>query len=203
MKRVIAYIDGFNLYFGLRVKGWKHLYWLNLYRLCERLLRPDQQLVSVKYFTARVSTPEDKRLRQNAYLEALGIQEGIGVYFGKYLVHSRKCLKCGWGDRVPSEKMTDVNIAVEMISDALQDSFDTAMLISADSDLVGAVLKIRQFCPEKRVVLAFPPERHSKELQKAAHASFTLGHGVLKNCQFPDSMVKPDGFTLRRPENWQ
>jgi hypothetical protein len=26
MKRVIAYIDGFNLCFGLREKGWKRFY---------------------------------------------------------------------------------------------------------------------------------------------------------------------------------
>lgn len=25
--RVIAYIDGFNLYFGLKSKGWKRYYW--------------------------------------------------------------------------------------------------------------------------------------------------------------------------------
>ena len=29
-ERVIVYIDGFNLYFGLRSKGWKKYYWLNL-----------------------------------------------------------------------------------------------------------------------------------------------------------------------------
>ncbi|HPO12818.1 MAG TPA: NYN domain-containing protein [Candidatus Hydrogenedentes bacterium] len=203
MKRVIAYIDGFNLYFGLREKGWKHLYWLNLYHLCERLLLQDQQIVTVKYFTARVSFPEDKRLRQNAFLEALETQKGIEIFFGKYMLHSRVCSQCGWVDKVPSEKMTDVNIAVEMVSDALQDVFDTAILISADSDLVGAIMKIRQFCPNKRVVLAFPPARVSKELQQAAHASFTLGHGVLKNSQFPNEIEKPGGFILRRPVNWQ
>jgi hypothetical protein len=33
------------------------------------------------------------------------------------------------------EKMTDVNIAVELLTDAFQDSFDVALLISADGDL--------------------------------------------------------------------
>ena len=32
-QRVVIYIDGFNLYFGLREKGWKNLYWLNVYKL--------------------------------------------------------------------------------------------------------------------------------------------------------------------------
>lgn len=29
MERVIAYVDGYNLYYGLRAKGWKRYYWLN------------------------------------------------------------------------------------------------------------------------------------------------------------------------------
>ena len=37
MERIIAYIDGFNLYFGLRAKGWKRYYWLNLRAMCENL----------------------------------------------------------------------------------------------------------------------------------------------------------------------
>ena len=30
MSRVIVYIDGFNLYFALRSKGWRKYYWLDL-----------------------------------------------------------------------------------------------------------------------------------------------------------------------------
>ena len=30
MERVNAYIDGFNLYFGLKSKGWRRYYWLDL-----------------------------------------------------------------------------------------------------------------------------------------------------------------------------
>ena len=54
MKRVVVYIDGFNLYYGLRDAGWRRYYWLDLRRLSENLLRPDQRLVLVRYFTARV-----------------------------------------------------------------------------------------------------------------------------------------------------
>jgi uncharacterized LabA/DUF88 family protein len=33
--------------------------------------------------------------------------------------------------------MTDVNIAVELMQDAFQNKFDTALLVTANSDLVG------------------------------------------------------------------
>ncbi len=33
-ERIITYIDGFNLYFGLREKGWRCFDWLNLKLAC-------------------------------------------------------------------------------------------------------------------------------------------------------------------------
>jgi hypothetical protein len=39
-ERVIAYIDGFNLYFGLKSTGWKKFYWLNLQSMVQNLLKP-------------------------------------------------------------------------------------------------------------------------------------------------------------------
>ena len=39
IERVIVYIDGFNLYFGLKSKGWKRYYWLNLQKLAIKLLK--------------------------------------------------------------------------------------------------------------------------------------------------------------------
>ncbi len=50
MQRVFVYIDGFNLYFGLKSKGWKRYYWLNLARLAENLLKPSQNLAMIRYF---------------------------------------------------------------------------------------------------------------------------------------------------------
>ena len=51
MKRVIAYIDGYNLYYGL-LKGTPHK-WLDLVSFVKSFLRPDQELVGIKYFYGR------------------------------------------------------------------------------------------------------------------------------------------------------
>lgn len=45
MQRVISYIDGFNLYFGLEHSGHKRYYWLDLVALDSNLLKDDQVLV--------------------------------------------------------------------------------------------------------------------------------------------------------------
>ena len=55
--RTIVYIDGFNLYYGA-VKSTPHK-WLDLKVLCRKLLGSSNQLIAIKYFTARVSGVND------------------------------------------------------------------------------------------------------------------------------------------------
>ena len=136
MERVIAYVDGFNLYFGLKSKGWNRYYWLNIQLLAQNLLKLNQNLLLTKYFTARITSPTDKQRRQSTYLEALETLKDFQILYGKYQLNPRECSHCGFQDEVPNEKMTDVNVAVEMLKDAYQDKFNVALLISADSDLV-------------------------------------------------------------------
>lgn len=98
--------------------------------------------------------------------------------------------------------MTDVNIAVELLGDAQDDAFDTAVVISGDSDLTPPVQAILNRYPEKRVIVAFPPKRHSVQLANAATKTFVIGRKTLKDNQLPDEIVKTDGFALRRPTKW-
>jgi len=101
-----------------------------------------------------------------------------------------------------NEKMTDVNIAVEMMSDAFQGRLDTALLVSADSDLTAPVAKTRRLFPSMRVVAAFPPARSSEDLKRVVSGYLMIGHGVLARSLFPDQIVRADGFVLSRPASW-
>jgi uncharacterized LabA/DUF88 family protein len=206
MKRVMTYIDGFNLFFGLRSKCWKKYYWLNLHRLSTVLLKPDQSLAGVHYFTARHldngRNAQDRR-RQNTYLEALDTLPKFRTHLGQYLKKKEKCHKCGAQWVTYEEKMTDVNIAVQMQSDAFDDLFDIALLFSADSDLTTPVRRLRTRFPSKRIIVVFPPGRHSYELKKVATGYLTIGEDKLRASQLPDLVVKSDGFTLQRPAHWR
>ncbi len=82
MFRVIAYIDGFNLYFGLKSKGWRRYYWLDVQKLVHTLLRPDQDLAETKYFTSNITDNPDKKKRQRTYLEALMTLPALRIYYG-------------------------------------------------------------------------------------------------------------------------
>jgi len=99
--------------------------------------------------------------------------------------------------------MTDVNIAVEMMSDAYQDRFDVALLVSADSDLVGPVKAIHHLFPRKRVVSVFPSGRWSSALKSAAAGSLQIERDILAKSQFPEEVCKPNGYILRRPAEWR
>jgi len=203
MVRVIAYVDGFNLYFGLRSKGWKRYYWLNMQALAQNLLKPGQVLVSTKYFTARIAGPPDKEQRQSTYIEALKTLSDFEIFYGRYQLNPRQCSQCGFQDEVPNEKMTDVNVAVEILKDAYQNKFDVALLISADSDLVPPVKAVRELFPEKRVVVASPPGRYSASLANSASSSLVIGRGKIARSVLPEEVKKADGYILRRPELWK
>ncbi len=96
MERVIAYVDGYNLYFGLRDSGWRRFYWLNIQELARHLTKPSQQLLMTKYFTARVSKPQDKQRRQSLYIEALETLQDFRIFYGKYQSKPHICNKCGY-----------------------------------------------------------------------------------------------------------
>lgn len=200
--RVIVYIDGFNLYYGLKTAGWRRFYWLDLVACSKNLLRPSQKLEHVKYFTSRISGPPAKLRRQTTYIEALQTLPDLSIYYGKYLTSDRGCRNCGHVYPVSSEKMTDVNIAVELMSDAFQGGFDTALLVSADSDLVGPVQAVRRLFPSKRVIVAFPPRRHSVDLEHAATGCTNIGRAMLAKSQLPAVVTRRDRFELTCPATW-
>ena len=51
-RRVSVYIDGFNLYHALDDLGESHLKWLDLWALSQTLVRKNEAVTTVKYFSA-------------------------------------------------------------------------------------------------------------------------------------------------------
>lgn len=204
MTRVVAYVDGFNLYFGLKSKSWKKYYWLDLNKLAATFLKPGQMLQDVYYFTSRIRdnghNAADQK-RQSDYLEALALH-GVKCQFGHYLKKERTCRSCHSSWVGYEEKMTDVNLAIQFMADAFDDAFDLALIISGDSDLTTPIRRVRERFPNKRVIVVFPPKRHSKELELHAHGRLDVNERKLRASQLPDQLLKPDGFVLKRPATW-
>lgn len=201
--RVIAYIDGFNLYHGLKERGWRWAYWLNLQSLTLKYIEAGQDLIRTKYFTSRVSKPPDKQKRQATFLEALQTLKSFNIFYGHFLDDPITCFGCGRVIPDHHEKMTDVNIATEMLTDFFQDRLDLALLITADSDLVPPIRAIHRLFPGKRIICIFPPKRTSKSLIKVVDGYEYIDVKKLSRSLFPDEVIKKDGFVLRRPSSWR
>jgi uncharacterized LabA/DUF88 family protein len=201
----MSYIDGFNLYFGLKSKGWRKYYWLDMVRLSQALLKPGQQLKHSHYFTARIRNAggnNQDAQRQNLWLDALTTLPDITIHYGHYLPKRQTCKSCGAQWISHEEKMTDVNIATQLLTDAYENHFDTALVISGDSDLTTPIKRIRQRFTDKRIIVAFPPGRHSDQLKKTANGNFIIGEAKLRQNRMPDRITTATGHTLIRPSQW-
>jgi uncharacterized LabA/DUF88 family protein len=200
-ERVIAYVDGHNLYHGLKTKKWHRYLWLDLGRFSESLLLAHQGLITAKFFTARVPSPLASVNRQKTYLDALDVQGRVLRYEGNFQAKPVECRRCHHAYTDYEEKQTDVNIAVEMVRDAHLDEMDMALLISGDSDLVPPVKAV--IAEGKRVIVACPPARYSDALTRAASGSIPIYRKHLHHNQLPDEVVTESGYVLQRPTKWQ
>ena len=212
----MIYVDGFNLYFGMKESGCRKHYWLNVHSLATKLVESRGLIpVATKYFTSRIdgakpSDPpqiarerDEKRNRQTTFLDALGTLGNVQIIEGKFLTSNEKCYKCKAMVKTPREKMTDVNIATELLVDAFQDKFDVAYVVSGDSDLAPPIVAVRQHFKTKSVYVAFPPSRFSKHLSTVATGYFRINEPMLRASQLPDEIKFPSGVTLRRPPSWR
>jgi uncharacterized LabA/DUF88 family protein len=217
MKRTIAYVDGYNLYYGL-LKGSPYK-WLDLAQLVAKLLRDDHSLVSVKYFTSPVKTyPHDTSAldRQKIYLQALGTLPNVEIIQGFYRkdtvlmpVHEEECKKCpmasdGFVKVVKlEEKRTDVNIASAMLLDAFNDRADVFVLVSGDTDFIAPVNIVRK--DFKKTVIVFNPRETKSWLRDYASYYRDVPRDLPAKCQLPDVIPygrRGDRF-IHRPPAWR
>lgn len=202
-ERMYVYVDGFNLYWGMHDLAKRRLLWLDLVKLAESL-RPRSNVAMVKYFSAPVLDEPAAQSRQAHYVAALEslYPHRLTVHMGRYQKSEVRCNHCGGKWNRYEEKETDVSIAVSLVADAAQQRFQSALIISADSDLSPAVRAVKDILPSAFVTAAFPPKRHSAELKKLMPAAFHIGNDKLSKAQLPECFTA-SGKTYMRPDYWR
>lgn len=201
-QRVIVYVDGFNFYYGLKKGTWRKYYWIDVVKLFEMFLRPNQELVSVKYFSAR-PTDMGKSKRQDALFQANNQNPKFRLILGKYLKKSIKCFHCGHVIQTYEEKESDVRIATQIVADAHQGNCDVAIVVSADSDMIPAIELAKEACV--KVFIYFPPNQYSSNLSMMGDGppSFMQRFEArFKKAILPDNICLKSGFNLRKPSEW-
>jgi len=207
--RTYVYVDGFNFYYG-SVKGTPYR-WLDFMALFKKILPSHLDILTIRYFTARVSgTPDDpdKPIRQQVFIRALErhIPE-FEVHYGVFLRHVKKApLAHPTPDRAfdyfikTEEKGSDVNLAVHLLRDAWLNAYDCAVVVTNDSDLAEA-LKVVRGDFHKRIGLITPGRDRRPSRELLAHADFArrVREGALVASQLPDPIP---GTNLHKPVSW-
>lgn len=211
--KTIAYVDGFNLFFGL-LHGGPHK-WLDLPGLIARLLSaqdPSSKLVFTKYFTSHIKSklatngPAAEQA-QKSYIRALEARGKLLSYCGWYQLEKYAAIAYqpvpDKANRVDiwklEEKETDVRLAVEIYKDLTMGAEisgqivkpEQVVLVSNDSDFVPIAEHIKKYFPEVRLGVIQPVKtgtgrRASGSLSKLAHWSIgSISTADLDGSQLP------------------
>ena len=211
MPEAVAYIDGLNFYYGA-VRNRPALKWLNPLAMLERLF-PQENIGLVRYFSTPVMrSPEDPDApaRQAIYFRALATVPGLAIHEGRMAVRTKRGVILPQSTpaqiatiEVFEEKRTDVNIASHLLMDAFGGRYDTAVVVSNDSDLTTPVeMAVNRLGKRVIVVNPYPARRQSSELRRAASRTIReINASVLRASQFPDRLTDARG-SFTRPGSW-
>lgn len=202
MPRVAVFIDGFNVYHALtcdpRLKKYR---WLNLEQLARCFLTSNDNLNEIFYFTALALWDANKVAKHKTYISALrttSVQPILGAFRRK----DRFCTLCRRQYPTYEEKRTDVNIAIKLFQTAIIDSWETAIIISGDSDLIPAIEAVKKSFPSKQIGIVVPIGRRAEELKIVAdfHRKMKIKH--LETSQFPEEIDLGSGVSIKKPSSW-
>ena len=172
--RVAVFIDGLNTMFRLRESNWEESF--DVAYLAQRLAK-NRILAGTFYFRAVPSTPPlipSQYWKERRHLDRIEAQLWK-LYARKVRLGYMAPRGMGW-----QEKQTDVWLAAEMITQAHENTYEIAILVTADTDLVPAAYHVRLL--EKGVELAVFPKAHPPvtELIRAANSTTTVRRSFIR-----------------------
>ena len=195
-RQAFVFIDGSNFYHAARGIGIATGD-LDYRALADKLIL-DRRLAGIRYYVGKISGDVPRVVSQGKFLDRIRAQ-GVEVVLGRIerrmldpdknplitelraLVAAHRPLLNGpllkelqelCETRFPqyTEKRVDVSIAVDMVTMAYTDGFDTAYLLSADGDFVPAVEAVKS--TGKKVFAVSPSV--GRELEKAVDTFIRL-----------------------------
>ncbi len=186
MERVMIFIDGSNLYHGLKaVVGHARI---DFRRFCTELCGSSRRLVHAHYYNIPVRQADDPAAYagQQKFFGQLRKIPYFSIHLGRLVDRDREetCPKCGHVYTVyfRKEKGVDVQIAVHMLASAFDNLYDTAILVSNDGDLAPAVGEVLRL--HKKVENAELPARLPSFLSESCSSILALDAPFLKPCLF-------------------
>lgn len=136
-ERVAILVDGSNMYHYIRGLGLEPKIKFD-FKQFGIWLAGEREIVSATYYIGKIRSNHDiasQRLRANQQrMMAWLTQCGWTMEFGHMLNHNG----------VYHEKGVDVHMAADLLRGAYKDFYDTAILVSSDTDLIPAIQYLRE-----------------------------------------------------------
>jgi len=185
-KRVYAYYDGSNFYHLLK----SNYYITKVYfvKITNKLINSNEKLIKIKYFNSPVSQQEDPKnyANQLKFFQKLKGSQIIELSLGRLVKRALnkvnvECSECGYqkaeflncpkcGKKINitetyknTEKGVDVQLAISLLLDALNDKYDIALLFSGDADFCPAIKYIINNL-KKEIIFCYFPDTKTNEL---------------------------------------
>ena len=183
MDRVVTFIDGSNLYHGLKADFKKTRF--NISHLAEKLVQ-GRRLIRTYYYTAPISDIEDPEgaKEQQKFFNVLHNTPYVTIRLGKLVKRTitSKCPKCGesFSRDTHSQKGVDAYLVLDMLKLAKDNVYDVAILVSGDGDLAEVVRTVKD--TGKQVENAFTKYGWSRELQQASDKRILLDSAFMQWC---------------------
>jgi uncharacterized LabA/DUF88 family protein len=187
--RTACYIDGFNLYHAINDLGDPLLKWTDLRSLAESYLKPDDEMVRVVFFTALNTWDAQKRQRHVNFINAIEAF-GVEVVKSRFDSPQKYCHRHARHCPIREEKQTDVALSIEILSDCYELGIERVLLMTADSDHVPMVKRVREKFPTTIVLMVAPPKRLkvARELGKHCSGITELTAGRIREHRLPNEI---------------
>jgi uncharacterized LabA/DUF88 family protein len=211
--RWAMYIDGYNFYYAIKHRPTAiplHLGWCDFGRLGDLIVGERGRLLQIGYFTASVDNlgASDGELggeaaRQATWLRAVSSIKRLTIVRG---FHSRERSRDSReSEKRRTEKQTDVNIAVALVRDAALARYDSAILVTSDSDQIPAVRSatkdfgrsIEVWLPPGQAVGRWAECQPIRRIQVAS-----ITREMLEVCRLPDT-IRIGQDSVEAPPSWR
>ncbi len=169
-ERIVILVDGSNFYHYTKGFSLTHLLEFNYKEFGDFLAR-GREIVSATYYIGKMREKSGdlrsrKLMADQQRLVSRLQQFGWQISFGHMLID-------GGGQR---EKGVDVQIAVDLVVGAYENQYDSALLVSSDTDLIPAIRKIKH---------------KGKKLEYIGFSN-RPSHGLIKNATLTKTLSKED-----------
>ncbi len=164
MERISIYIDGPNFYFGIKSINKRYSDFHFDFKKFIKNIAKDRKLVKIYYYNASLKQDKNPEIfrKQQLFFNRLRKIPKLSVILCKRQLRTKLD-----GEEFYTIKGDDIHLAIDMLKDAYENKYDTAILISGDGDFAPLVQYVK----------------NKKKKVENYHFKGNVSHNLSKKCK--------------------